>query len=332
MLDKAIRVCTNIIEENLKLKTTQKVLLVHQEGSGSELNDLLTQGYRAALQNYSFEEINFDPDDPNSLKKKLFSLQPNDTAILVQNVNFRLSSFRIRLELKNKGVYAIEHTRLAMSKGKEVESYLNALTYDYPRYKKVSEKLLEDLKTAREVIIVSTDDSTLTYTGPFEEARSNIGELNKTLGGFYPIGEVFTEPKDLANVNGTILVYAFPNKIYETTIVKPFKVTLKEGCIISHEGAEEFEEIVKLVREENSDGKVWVREMGFGLNKYINKKSPLTFVSAHERQEGFHISLGLKHGVYRKKLLKSVNQQFHIDLFVDLKKIQIDKKTVWPTF
>jgi hypothetical protein len=67
-----------------------------------------------------------------------------------------------------------------------------------------------------------------------------------------------------------------------------------------------------------------MRELGFWLNPAITNKTPLNDVNAFERKAGFHISMGKKHWIFRKKLHRKVNQRFHIDVFPDVKEIFFD--------
>jgi aminopeptidase len=353
--EKAVQACSDILSKNLKLQSNQRVVLIHQSNSGFALNGLLAAAYTEALASHKlFESIEFNPNSAAELKAKLYDLKKGDVAILIQNTSFQLSSFRIRLDLKNRDIYVIEHNHVEYSTDPvEIENYVNAIQFEGEYYEEMSTKIENALKSVNEVVVVSTDGSKLVYTGPFEKAKKNIGDLDANLGSFYPIGEVFTEPVDLFNATGEFLVYAFPNTQFATQIVDPFKVKLLEGKVVSHDGPVEFSEIINLVKTENeravakriegakyelvAEGsedtivteEVWVREMGFGLNRAIGKDAVLSFVSAHERQCGFHISLGLKHGVYRKKMSKRVNQRFHIDMFVDVKTILFDEKVVF---
>jgi hypothetical protein len=72
-----------------------------------------------------------------------------------------------------------------------------------------------------------------------------------------------------------------------------------------------------------------MRELGFWLNSDISNKTPLNDVNAFERKAGFHISMWKKHGIYRKKLHRKVNQRFHIDVFPDVKEIYFDEILVF---
>jgi len=322
--------CSNILKHNLELTPSQKLIIIHEKNQGIILNNILTDAYTNALNNIkhnNFELIEFNLDKADDLKDKLFNLNKNDVAILIQNTNFRISNYRIRLDLKNRECFVIEHTLISLEKNEA--RYIKSLTYDKPHWDNIKNNILPKLKEANNITIISNDNNKLTYTGPFEEAKLNIGDLKANLGSFYPIGEIFTEPTLLENVTGTASIYAVPDNRYQTYITTPFQIEIKNGRVISHNGPKEFEQLFQLVKTENESKEVWIREMGFGLNRFIGKDKPLTYVSAHERQEGFHISLGLKHGVFRKKLHKKINQRFHIDMFVDLKEILIDNITIY---
>ena len=183
------------------------------------------------------------------------------------------------------------------------------------------------LASAKELTVISSDNSKLVYTGPFEVPKSNVGDLSKARGSYFPVGELFTELVDLKNVSGECLVLGIPVE-HRTTFISPFKMVIKDGCVVEHKGPKAFGDLIDLVKTENPDGRVWLREIGLGLNKFISKEHPLYDITSCERMFGFHFSIGLKHGVFRKKL--TVNQRFHIDCFVDVKEIFIDGKKVFP--
>ena len=61
-----------------------------------------------------------------------------------------------------------------------------------------------------------------------------------------------------------------------------------------------------------------VRELGLGLNTAITTKTPLSDINFYERKIGVHLSLGKKHGIFGKKLPKTMTQRYHIDVFLHL--------------
>ncbi len=316
-----------IITHNIGLARDKEVILIYDEDSS--LSRKLVEGYSEAIVDYPHRKIKFDPAMGNELKQQMLHVQPGIAVILVQTTNFRISEYRIRLDLNNQGAYVIEHSHLNLIKPEEEQNYLQALSYDYDRYKAIANFVTPILANAAKVQVVSHDDSVMVYEGPFDKIYYNIGEIQSTMGSFYPIGEFFTELMDLSKVNGTFEIYAYPSDHHETIIEEPFHIHVNNGSITSHEGGERFEQILNLIRTENDDGRIPIREMGFGLNRFIGKKHPLGYVGSHERQLGFHVSLGLKHGIYRKKVPNALNQRYHIDLFINVKTILIDDIVVF---
>ncbi|MBT3408773.1 hypothetical protein HOK68_01885 [Candidatus Woesearchaeota archaeon] len=325
ILEKAQVNCKNIIEKNLNIDKNQNVILIYDDKC--DLSKLLFKSYSNVLKEYNLKSIKFDETKQDELKEFLYNLNKGDYVILIQSGSFRLSNYRIRLDLNNRGIFVIEHARLSFFNN--IESYINSLTYDFDRYKKISNYITNEIKNTNQIKIISNDGSELIYEGGFEDAKSNIGDFSNKLGSLFPIGEVFSEPKKLESVNGTISIIGIPSLEHKTIFVSPFKVNIKNGTIIGQDGNKDFEKIINLIKSENEDGIVWIREMGFGMNKNISKENPLEDISAHERYCGYHISLGLKHNIYRKKIDKKVNQKFHIDIFCDLKEIWFDDKIIF---
>jgi len=117
---------------------------------------------------------------------------------------------------------------------------------------------------------------------------------------------------------------------HKVIICEPFKVQVEKGFLRYEENApQEFQELMKLIETENEHGKIPLREIGFGLNKHISFNKPLSETSAFERQEGLHFSLGMKHNIYRKKVPKTVNQRYHIDIYIDVKEIRADDQVLY---
>ncbi len=85
-----------------------RALVVYDEQSG--LAKLLTEAYRAVLPDASF--MNFDRTEPGEILNAFESLSPKDLVVLIQSESFRLSKFRIRIELFNRHLKVIEHPHL----------------------------------------------------------------------------------------------------------------------------------------------------------------------------------------------------------------------------
>ena len=184
----------------------------------SPLSMLLTDAYRLALPKGKF--INFHDTDNDEILLQLEALQSGDLVALVQSNSFRLSAYRIRIELFKKNIKVAEHPHLArMSQENEVEHYVNALAYDKQYYHHMGHTLKEMLHTASGAVVHSGDEI-LNYPGAFEEAKLNIGDYRemKNTGGQFPIGEVFTEARDLTSLNGKTKIMAFGDINYNVNI------------------------------------------------------------------------------------------------------------------
>jgi leucyl aminopeptidase (aminopeptidase T) len=191
------------------------------------------------------------------------------------------------------------------------------------------------LSKAKEIKIVSVNGAVASYSGEMDKIVLNDGnfEGNTNYGSKYPIGEIVTEALDLSTLNGEIEVYAFPNLEIETEFVEPFKIEIKDGLVVSHNGPKNFVDIVNMIKTEHPEEKVYVREFGIGINRHIHRHSRLGDPISYERQEGLHFSLGMKHGIYEKKLHakygKKFYQRYHIDVYVNLDKMYIDNELVY---
>ncbi|RLA59546.1 MAG: hypothetical protein DRQ78_10480, partial [Epsilonproteobacteria bacterium] len=95
----------------------------------SPLSVILTDAYRKALPNGIF--IDFHGTDIEVIMSQIESLKSGDFAALIQSKSFRLSAFRIRIELFKKSIKVAEHPHLGrMPTDEEVKLYVNALAYD----------------------------------------------------------------------------------------------------------------------------------------------------------------------------------------------------------
>jgi len=79
-----------------------------------------------------------------------------------------------------------------------------------------------------------------------------------------------------------------------------------------------------------SEGPVLVREFGLGLNDKIGKppNKLVNDMTAFERQQGLHLSLGKKHNVFKKPQIQGKLARFHIDMFVEYEEMLIDGKSI----
>lgn len=308
----------------------EKIVIIYDEDS--PLAKILANGYKHVLKDRdknTTQIVKFDETKKEYFKTLLHSLEEGSSVFLIQSTSFRLDDFRIRLQLFNAGVGCMEHSHLSYYTGDQEETFLNALTWKGDEYDRLGKTVRNLLETSDEIRIFSGESDMLTF-GQMEEAKINDGRFyaQKNRGGSSICGEVFSEAKDLEAVNGKLTIHCYPNSDFMIQKCTPFSIRLEKGRIVhvdKNAPAEFLENIIDRVRagETNEDGEseVMIREAGFGLNPFISMENPLSYVSIFERQAGFHVSVGKKHNIYRKKFHKKIVQRYHIDIFADMKKM-----------
>lgn len=324
LLTQATAHVKTIVFESLELKTRERVLVVFD--TQSLLSRLLTEAFRAVTPEATY--IDFDQVTPASIFASIDTLTPGDLVVLIQSSNFRLNEFRIRIELFKRGLKTIELPHLERMPEEQWQTYIDSLTYHRAEYQRIAHGLRTKMKRA-ERIEVECEGTKLVFEGGLEEPKLNIGNYSgmENIGGTFPIGEVFSENKDLAKVNGEALVFAFAGDDHRVNIHEPFHVIIQDGILAP--GPDAPESFVKLIETIRASEPVQVRELGLGLNKAISKQRILNDITAFERQNGLHLSLGLKHSVFKKEGIVTHNARYHIDIFVDVKSIKSDKDVLF---
>ncbi len=317
-----------IIEKNYQFKAGQFALLVYDRES--PLSKLMEEGYRTALQGYSFEAIDFDIITEDDLIKTFSALPAHSLIILVESLSFRSTKYRLRADLFRMGHRVIEHARLSYNTPEQIENYVNSLRYDTPYYVSTCEQVEKLLAMNTVVRVESGKDELLTISSEFEKPIKNTGDFSQSVSASsgFPIGELFTEAKSLEGLNGSVVVFGFPTIDHQTHFCQPFVVTIKDGCLVDHSGPDEFARIIDMIRGEEG-GKVQVREIGFGLNRALGFNHRINEPTAFERFCGMHFSLGLKHAMYRKKISKKVLQKYHLDIFCLVRRVFIGETKVF---
>ncbi len=275
------------------------------------------------------------PVDPQIeiLKNELISLPAWSIVILVQSTNFRLSTFRIRLELFHLGIHVVEFNHLAYIQEDEFTTFATSLSYQTPEYTRIEDafrELIEENNTKwGNTRIQSVNGEFLTFWA-LEKIRGNTGDYTETVnkGGTFPIGEIFTEAVDLSDLNGRCLIESYPREDFSVDHCTPFELVIENGRVLPNPDfpapfAKLYDWIVQYEWE------VMVRELGLGLNTAITTATPLSDINFYERKTGVHLSLGKKHGIYGKKLPKTMIQRFHIDVFVALEWVYIGDQRVY---
>ena len=318
---------TDVLRDVFNHDNTHTALVIYD--LDSPLSSLLAESYRKALPEGVF--INFHDTDTEIILSTIEALKAGDFVALVQSTSFRLSAFRIRIELFKKKIKVAEHPHLGrMTEEDEVKNYVNALAYDKTYYHHTGHTLKRMINDAQGAVVYSGDEK-LIYRGGFEDAKINIGDYRemKNIGGQFPIGEVFTESTELSSLNGKTNIIAFGDTNYKVNIPPhPITIVIEKGQIVHTENSTaEFEAVLNMIREE--ENVVWVRELGLGLNRAFSKHKHVSDMGTFERMCGIHLSLGAKHGIYAKEGMKRNSGKFHIDVMIDTKSLTIDEKVVF---
>ncbi len=327
LIQKATQNLTDILNDVFGHNDSYKALVIYD--LNSPISILLTEAYKIALPNGIF--IDFHSTGSDEIMTRIEALEAGNFIALVQSSSFRLSAFRIRIELFKKKLKVIEHPHLGrMTTEHEVSLYIDSLAYDKSYFHHTGhtlQKILHDASTAT----VYSGDEKLIYTDGFEDPKINIGDYTNmnNMGGQFPIGEVITEAKLLKNLNGRAKIMAFGDTNYRVNIpVKPITIAIESGVLVNTiDSTPEFDAILNLIREE--EGNILVRELGLGLNRAFSKERVVSDMGTYERMCGIHLSLGAKHGIYAKEGHKRNSGKFHIDVMLDTTLMTIDDKVVF---
>ena len=288
----------------------------------------LTEGYRRNLPGAAF--IDFDSVAPGEVLAAFQSLAASDLVVLIQSSSFRLEAFRIRIELFKLGLKVIEHVHLSRMPGAQGSHYIASLAYDPAYYRGIGQALkarIDACASAR----VDSGGATLVYASKLEPAKLNIGDYSgmHNIGGQFPIGEVFTEAHDLEAVNGRVRVHVFGDTAYLVNRpATPITLVIERGRVVATvDATAEFERVLAIIRE--GEGEVWVRELGFGMNRAFTREKRVDDIGTYERMCGIHLSLGAKHGVYPKPGFKRKDARYHVDVFAVTEAVYLDDELVY---
>ena len=330
------------IEESLKVKAQENIKSIIRDvfehtdeqnavvvyDTNSTISTLLYSAYKEALPNAIF--IDFDATEPEKILETLTSLQESDFVALIQSTNFRLNAFRIRVELFKRQIKVIEHPHLNRMSDDEVDCYVDSMKYEKEYFRGVGHRLKAKIDTSSSSVLDSGGEL-LYCDSTFESAKLNIGDYSEmpNTGGQFPIGEVFTEAKDLEALHGRVKIFIFSDTSYQINKPEvPATLIIKKGQVVGTENTTPaFDKILELIRE--GEGSIWVRELGFGLNRAFSKTRTVSDTGTYERMCGVHLSLGKKHGMYGKPGFKRGDGKFHVDVFVDTTTLKFDDTVVF---
>ena len=295
----------------------------------SALNLVLTAAYRRALPDARC--IDFDQVAPEQVLAEFAALPAGALVVLVQTTSFRLEAFRIRIELFKRGLKVIEHVHLSRMPGQQGRLYIDALAYDPVYYRGVGLALKARIDAAGSGWIDSGDGARLDFGSPFEAAKLNIGDYSgmANVGGQFPIGEVFTEARDLEAVNGEARIHVFGDTAFLVNRpARPITLVVERGRVAgARDSTPAFDNMLAIIRAH--EGEVWVRELGFGMNRAFSRQRWVDDIGTYERMCGIHLSLGAKHGVYNKPQFKRKDARYHVDIFAVTEGVYLDGERVY---
>ncbi len=323
LLETAAKHASDTVRLALKHDPARKALVVFD--AQSPLSRLVAAAYRRALPDAA--HLDYDACGKEEVLAAIDMLDPKDLVVMIQSMTFRLDDFRIRIELFKRSLAVIEHVHLERATDdRQIEIYVDAMAYDPEHYRPLGRALKAKIDASGTVRVLCAG-TVLTYEGGMEPTKLNVGDYEgmTNVGGTFPIGEVFSEPKDLAKVNGEVKLFAFAGIDHLVQMHEPFLVRIEKGIVVSHEGPPSFQEVLDQI---SADEQVMVREFGIGLNPAMGKDRVLKDITAFERQRGLHLSLGEKHGVYKKPGFHPKKTHYHIDVFVDVERIEVDGETL----
>ncbi len=288
----------------------------------------LTEAYRRCLPDATF--IDFDSLAPEAVRAAFERLAPGDLVVLIQSTSFRLDAFRIRVELFKRSLKVVEHPHLSRMPGVEALLYIDSLAYDPAYFRGVGNALKARIDIAQTGVIDSGGEQLLFASG-FEPAKLNVGDYRNmhNVGGQFPIGEVFTESKDLEAVNGRVRIAIFGDTAFAVNKpAHPITLVVSKGRIVDAiDSTPEFDRVLANIRAD--EGEIWLRELGLGLNKAFTQDRTVSDIGTFERMCGVHLSLGAKHGSYTKPNIKKAAARHHVDVFAITESFTLDHEVIY---
>jgi len=295
--------------------------------SHSDLARILTEAYGHCLPDAP--ALSFDSVPPSQILEAFAALPAGALVVLIQSTSFRLGEFRIRVELFKRGLKVIEHPHLGRMRAAEYATYIDALAYDPAYYRGLGAELKRRIDSAGGATVHSGGEC-LVYESGFEPAKLNVGDYANlaNVGGQFPIGEVFTEPLDLERVHGKVRIFVFGDVEFCVNVPDaPICLEIARGKVVDvFDSTPDFDRVLAQIRAEEE---LWVRELGFGMNRALTPERLVSDIGTYERMCGIHLSLGAKHGVFAKPHLKRRHSRFHVDVFAVTERVVLNDETVF---
>lgn len=249
---------------------------------------------------------------------------------IFQSTGFRLDAFRLRVELFKRSLKVIEHVHLARMPDMQALYYIESLAYDSKYFRGTGNALKERIDRACSGLIDSGGER-LFFASRFESAKLNVGDYTgmNNIGGQFPIGEVFTEAQNLESVSGRVRIFVFGDTSFSVNQPeKPITLVIAKGRVTDAiDSTPEFEQVLANIRAD--EGEIWLRELGFGMNRAFSKERTVSDIGTYERMCGIHLSLGAKHGVYGKPNIRRKDARHHVDVFAVTEAVFLDDEVVY---
>ncbi|TDR31516.1 hypothetical protein [Hydromonas duriensis] len=317
----------DIVYRAIEHTNDEPALIVHD--AECPLAEVLKEAYAQALP--MAEVMNVAQFSNDEVMSAFAALPAGALVVLVQSTHFRLDAYRLRVQLFNQGLKVIEHVHLARMVDEQALLYIDALAYDPEYYRGTGAAIKAKIDAAASARLCSGEQDVLYFDSALELAKMNVGDYRQlnNVGGQFPIGEVFTEARDLEAVHGRAQVFVFGDTTFHCNWTEtPITLIIEAGRVVSVENSTpHFDDVLAKIRE--VEGEVWVRELGLGMNRAFSPTRKVSDIGTFERMCGVHLSLGAKHGSYTKPQFKRKDTRFHVDVMIAATAVYMDDVNIF---
>jgi hypothetical protein len=129
-------------------------------------------------------------------------------------------------------------------------------------------------------------------------------------------------------VNGKVRIFVFGDVDFRVNVPStPICLEIAHGKVVDVvDSTPDFDRVIAQIKAEEE---VWVRELGFGMNRALTPERRVSDIGTYERMCGIHLSLGAKHGVFAKPGLSRRHSRFHVDVFAVTETVTLGADTVF---
>jgi aminopeptidase len=130
-------------------------------------------------------------------------------------------------------------------------------------------------------------------------------------------------------VNGRVRIFVFGDTAFAVNKPeKPITLEITKGRVTDvFDSTPEFDKVLANIRAD--EGEIWLRELGFGMNRALSAEKSVSDIGTFERMCGIHLSLGAKHGLYSKPQIRRATARHHVDVFAVTEAVYLDDKQVY---